>query len=69
LEVEFEKWWEVVEGYFTKELKKNLVQHRTDGKLLRCNLEACQMNFLNFIWGNLISTEVSGQDEEIESRA
>jgi hypothetical protein len=23
-EVKFEEWWEVVEEYFTKELKKNL---------------------------------------------
>jgi uncharacterized protein YjbK len=34
-EVEFEEWWEVVEEYFTKELEKNLVQHRADEKIMR----------------------------------
>jgi hypothetical protein len=31
-------------------------------------LEAYQKNFPNFICGSTISTEVSGQDEEIEAR-
>ncbi len=26
--VEYEEWWEVGEEYFTKELEKNLAQHR-----------------------------------------
>jgi hypothetical protein len=26
--VEYKEWWEVVEEYFTKEMEKNLVQHR-----------------------------------------
>jgi hypothetical protein len=26
--VKYEEWWEVVEEYFTKELKKNLAQHK-----------------------------------------
>jgi hypothetical protein len=25
----FEKWWEVAKEYFTKELEKNMAQHRT----------------------------------------
>ncbi len=39
-EVEFEEWWEVVEEYFTKEMKKNLVQHRADEKIMKYKLEA-----------------------------
>jgi hypothetical protein len=29
-EVEFEEWWEVEEEYFTKELEKNMTQHKVD---------------------------------------
>jgi hypothetical protein len=29
-EVEFEEWWEVAKEYFTKDLERNLVEHRTD---------------------------------------
>jgi hypothetical protein len=35
--------------------------------ILRYKLEAYQKNFPNFICGSPISTEVSGQDEEIET--
>ncbi len=38
-EAKFEEWWEVVEEYFTKEMKKNLVQHRVDEVILRYKLE------------------------------
>ncbi len=38
--VEFEKWWEVVEEYFTKELEKNLAQHKADEKIMKYKLEA-----------------------------
>ncbi len=38
-EVESKEWWEVGEEYFTKELEKNMVQHRTDEKILRYKLE------------------------------
>ncbi len=34
-EVEFEEWWEVVEEYFTKELEKNLAQHKVDERILK----------------------------------
>jgi hypothetical protein len=37
-EVEFEEWWEVVEEYFTKELEKNLVQHRVDERIMKYKL-------------------------------
>ncbi len=39
---EFEKWWEVIEEYFAKELEKNLVQHGVDEKTLRYILEVYQ---------------------------
>jgi hypothetical protein len=29
-EAEFKEWWEVVDEYFTKELEKNLVDHRAN---------------------------------------
>ncbi len=37
-EVESEEWWEVVEEYFTKELEKNLVQHRVDERIMKYKL-------------------------------
>jgi len=46
---ESKEWWEVVEEYFTKELEKNLAQHRTNERILRYKLEAYQKNFLDFI--------------------
>jgi hypothetical protein len=39
-EVDFEKWWEVAEEYFTKELKRNLGQHRVNERILTYKLEA-----------------------------
>ncbi len=64
----FEKWWEVVKDFFTKELEKNLVQHRTDEFFLKYKLEAYQKNFLDFIYGNPISTKVSSQNENTKAR-
>jgi hypothetical protein len=29
------EWWEVAEEYFTKELEKNLAQHKVDERILR----------------------------------
>jgi len=66
--VKFEEWWEVVEEYFTKELEKNLAQHKANEKILRYKLEVYQKNFPEFIYGNPTSIEESGQDEEIETR-
>ncbi len=65
----FEEWWEAGKEYFTKELEKNLVQHRVDEKIMRYKLEAYQKNFLDFICGSPTSTEVSGQNEKIETGA
>jgi hypothetical protein len=42
--VEFEEWWEVAEECFTKELEKNLVQHRVNERILKYKLEADQKN-------------------------
>jgi hypothetical protein len=62
-EVESEEWCEVAEVYFTKEMEKNLVQHKANEKIMRYKLEACQNNFLDFISSSPTSIEVSGQDE------
>jgi hypothetical protein len=59
-EAKFEEWWEVAEEYFTKDLEKNLAQHRADERIMMYKLEAYQKNFLDFICGSLTSTEVSG---------
>ncbi len=34
-EAKFEEWWEVIKEYFTKELEKNLTEHRDDERILR----------------------------------
>jgi hypothetical protein len=41
-EVESKEWWEVAKEYFTKELEKNLVQHKANERILRYKLEAYQ---------------------------
>ncbi len=33
-DVEFEVWWEVAKENFTKELEKNLIQHKVDERIL-----------------------------------
>jgi hypothetical protein len=38
--LESEEWWEVAKEYFTKEMEKNLAQHRVNEKILRYKLEA-----------------------------
>jgi len=54
----FEEWWEVVEEYFTKELEKNLAQHRVNERIMRYKLETYQKNFPDFIYGSPTSTKV-----------
>jgi hypothetical protein len=39
-EAKFKEWWEVAKEYFTKELEKNLAQHKADERILRYKLEA-----------------------------
>jgi hypothetical protein len=63
-EVESKEWWEVAEEYFTKELEKNLIQHRVDEKKFKYKLETYQKKKNYFICGNPTSTKASGQDEE-----
>jgi hypothetical protein len=65
-EAKYEEWWEVVKEYFTKELEKNLGQHKVDERIMRYKLETYQKNFPYFIYGHLTSTGALGQDEEIE---
>jgi len=65
-EAESEGWWEVTEAYFTKELEKNLGQHKANERILRYKLEIYQKNFPNFICGSPTSIEISDQDEEIK---
>jgi hypothetical protein len=61
------EWWEVAKEYFTKELEKNLPQHRANERILRYKLEVYQKKNSDFICGNPTNTEESGQDEEIET--
>jgi len=63
-EAESEEWWEVLKEYFTKELEKNLAQHRANERIMRYKLEIYQKNFPNFICGSPTSTKVSSQDEK-----
>ncbi len=37
---EFEEWWEVAKECFTKELEKNLTQHKADERILKYKIEA-----------------------------
>jgi hypothetical protein len=55
-EAKFGEWWEVAKEYFTKELEKNLAQHRANERILKYKLEAYQKNFSNFICGSPTST-------------
>ncbi len=66
-EVEFEEWWEVAKEYYTKELEKNLAQHRTNERIMKYKLEVYQKNFLDFVYGNATSIEASNKDEEVEA--
>ncbi len=67
-EAKSKECWEVAKEYFTKELEKNIVQHKVSERILRYKLEAYQKNFPNFIYGSPTSIEVLGQDEETEAR-
>ncbi len=65
-EAESNEWWKVVEEYFTKELEKNLAQHKTNEFFLKYKLETYQKNFPDFICDNPTSTKVLGHDEKIK---
>jgi len=50
-EVELKEWWEVTKEYFTRELEKNLVQHRADERIMKYKLEVYQKNISRFcLW-------------------
>jgi hypothetical protein len=63
-EVEYEEWWEVAKEYFTKELEKNLAQHRINERIMKYKLEVYQKNFLDFVCGSPTSIEALDKDEE-----
>jgi hypothetical protein len=67
-EAKSKKWWEVAQQYFTKEMEKNLAQHKIDEKILKYKLETYQKNFPDFIYGSPTGIEVSAHDEENEAR-
>jgi len=54
--VEFNEWWEVVEEYFSKELEKNLAQHKVDERMYKYKLEAYHKTFIDFVNGSPTST-------------
>jgi len=64
----FEEWCEVKNKYFSKELEKNLAQHKADERMYKCKLEVYYKTFLDFVYGSLISIEALSQDEENEAR-
>jgi hypothetical protein len=57
-EAKSKECWEVAKEYFTKELEKNIVQHKVSERILRYKLEAYQKNFPDFICGSPTSIEV-----------
>jgi hypothetical protein len=59
---------EVAKKYFTKELEKNLAQHKAAKRYLRYKLEVYQNNFLDFFCCSPISTKASDKDEEVKVR-
>ncbi len=67
-EAKFKEWWEVVEQYFTKELEKNLAQHKANEIILRYKLKAYQKTFIDFICNSPTSTKVLSEDEETKAR-
>ncbi len=68
LKVEYEEWWEVIREYFTKDLEKNLAQHRVDERIMKYKLEIYQKKNSNFVYGNVINTKALDKDEEVEAR-
>jgi hypothetical protein len=65
-DAEFKEWWELAKEYFTKELEKNMVQHRANERNLRYKLEIYYNFFPEFVYGNPTSRETLSQDEEVE---
>jgi hypothetical protein len=53
---------------FVKELEKKKVQHKVDERNRRYKLEIYHKTFPKFVFGSLINTKTSSQDEEAETR-
>ncbi len=66
-DVESKEWWEVVKGYFAKELEKNLAQHRANERSLKYKLEIHQKKIPKFVCGSPISAKTSSQDEKTKA--
>ncbi len=64
----YKEWGEVAEEYFSKELEKNMAQHRADDKKYKYKLNIYQKTFLDFVCGSPTSIETSCQNEENEAR-
>ncbi len=47
---EFEEWWEIAEEYFTKELEKNLTQHKVNERILKYKLDFIFFNSNFHLW-------------------
>ncbi len=62
------EWWEVIEEYFSKELKKNLEKHKANERTYKYKLELFQRTFPNFVCASPTSIKVSSQNEENEAR-
>jgi hypothetical protein len=51
VEAKYEEWWEVTKEYFTKDLEKNMAQHKVDERIMRYKLEAYQKKISRFhLW-------------------
>ncbi len=48
-EVEFKEWQGVAKEYYTKELEKNLTQHKVNEIIMKYKLEVYQKNFRDFV--------------------
>ncbi len=66
-EAKYEECQKIAKEYFTKELEKNLVQHKTNERIMRYKLEAYEKKNSNIICGNPTSIEVLCQDEETKA--
>jgi hypothetical protein len=50
-EAEFKEWWEVATEYFTKELEKNMVQHKTNEFFFEVQVGSLLKEFSKFhLW-------------------
>ncbi len=62
------KWWEAIDKYFSKELERNINQHRANERTYEYKLEAYQRTFPYFVCGDPTSIKALDQDEDNEAR-